>query len=373
VVEKRDTDIPFLDAARAFAALLGIVLHAAAGYLKYPIKEWPSFNVHTSFIFDMLAGAIHIFRVPVFFFLAGVVSYLLLQKVTVQQFTKDRFHRIGLPFLFFICVIHLPNLLTAFFSRQIHSMSDFINIFSNVSFLWFLEYLLIYYVCLIVSFSLIRFVNGQPVMEKLTSVWAKPKKLAILMISLNFIYLYFSHTWLTPTLLSIIPDLGLLSVYSIYFVIGLLIAHSRNFNEFFVYKWQDTLIGIVSYGGYIFLFSLPHQETHRVLAILLFSITLYFFFINFMAICHSFFSRKNKIISLLAKASYWIYLSQFFFMVLSQHFVSKYKFTIYLEFALVMTGTIVLCLASYFIYYSLRYLVKARKFYSLSHLSEKAG
>jgi hypothetical protein len=51
-----------LDALRATAMLLGIVLHAALAYVTYPF--WPVRDADTSAFFDVMNSALHGFRMP---------------------------------------------------------------------------------------------------------------------------------------------------------------------------------------------------------------------------------------------------------------------------------------------------------------------
>ena len=61
-----------LDALRAFAMLLGIVLHAA-----FPFLPWRSSGDPDRPIFDLLILFIHGFRMPLFFLLSGFFTAML--------------------------------------------------------------------------------------------------------------------------------------------------------------------------------------------------------------------------------------------------------------------------------------------------------
>lgn len=56
-----------LDALRAIMMLLGIVLHSAVTYGSVDYKTaWPLKDPNNNLIFDLIAGFIHAFRMPVF-------------------------------------------------------------------------------------------------------------------------------------------------------------------------------------------------------------------------------------------------------------------------------------------------------------------
>lgn len=57
-----------LDALRAFAMLLGIALHAGLSFTGGP---WMVQDSRPSGLFHLLIGAVHGFRMPLFFLLSG--------------------------------------------------------------------------------------------------------------------------------------------------------------------------------------------------------------------------------------------------------------------------------------------------------------
>ncbi len=85
-----------LDALRAVAMLLGIVLHAALSF-------FPSFWVVTDRQqnpgFGIVFSAIHGFRMPIFFVMSGFFSAMLLQRRGRWSLVKHRFFRVFLPLL----------------------------------------------------------------------------------------------------------------------------------------------------------------------------------------------------------------------------------------------------------------------------------
>src|SRR5262245_31682611 len=80
-----------LDAVRAVALLLGVVLHATQPYvagLPWMTPEAPQ---------DVLAAVfytIHMFRMPLFFLIAGFFARMMLERRGAAGFVKDRARRI---------------------------------------------------------------------------------------------------------------------------------------------------------------------------------------------------------------------------------------------------------------------------------------
>jgi glucans biosynthesis protein C len=350
--------IAYLDAVRAIAACLGIVLHTAAGYMKYPSPQWPRFCEKYNIIFDCIAISIHSFRMPVFFFLAGFFSYWLLRKYCLAGFIHNRVKRIALPFVIISLLLHLPVLLDKIIKQQIHSLGDLLLPFQNVSYLWFLEYLLIYYLFLSVIILFFRHAKkftNQDWWTHLSNVrWLQPKLLYLIIPIFSFIFLYKGHMWFTPTILRLKPDIWLLGFYALYFVLGYIIAHTNEHERFFTFKMSNFILGTVIYSVYLYLLNFNHHETTKVWAEVLFAFSNFFLFLSFMSLCFTFLYKKNLVLQLISKASYFMYLSQIFFIMMLYQMTAKLLISIYTQFALICGLTLLLTIATHFLLQRLR-------------------
>lgn len=83
-----------LDALRAIAMLLGIVLHAALSFAPIP---WTVQDSQQSDVYYMLFAGIHGFRMPLFFMLSGFFTAMLWRKRGLRALIKQRLRRIALP------------------------------------------------------------------------------------------------------------------------------------------------------------------------------------------------------------------------------------------------------------------------------------
>ena len=84
-----------LDAVRAGALLLGIVLHGTMPFLQ-EVVGWVWIEEPN----DTMAGVwyvIHIFRMPVFFLIAGFFGRMVIERRGAKAFIKDRSKRILIP------------------------------------------------------------------------------------------------------------------------------------------------------------------------------------------------------------------------------------------------------------------------------------
>ena len=85
-----------LDALRAGAMLLGIVLHASLSFFP---SYWVVTDRRQNDSFGILFSAIHGFRMPLFFVMSGFFSAMLLHRRGRRALVKHRFHRVFLPLL----------------------------------------------------------------------------------------------------------------------------------------------------------------------------------------------------------------------------------------------------------------------------------
>ena len=98
-----------LDAVRGFALLLGIVLHAAMSFFM-PI---PRMDSSPSTTLSLFFFTVHIFRMPVFFLIAGFFAHMVFHRKGWGTFIKDRARRIGFPLI--VCFVTLiPTTVAAY-------------------------------------------------------------------------------------------------------------------------------------------------------------------------------------------------------------------------------------------------------------------
>jgi glucan biosynthesis protein C len=84
-----------LDAARGTLMLLGLVLHAANVYSVD--ASWIISDPRRSMVFDWMAGLIHTFRMPAFFWVSGYFCSLTLLRYGRPEFLRKRLPRLLLP------------------------------------------------------------------------------------------------------------------------------------------------------------------------------------------------------------------------------------------------------------------------------------
>ena len=88
-----------LDAARGFALLLGIVFHTTLSFLPAPpgVPMWIVMDNQRSLALAVLFYVTHIFRMTMFFMIAGFFAHMSFHKKGMRAFIRDRLKRIGIP------------------------------------------------------------------------------------------------------------------------------------------------------------------------------------------------------------------------------------------------------------------------------------
>jgi glucans biosynthesis protein C len=86
-----------LDAVRAFALLSGIALHATMSFMPGLARFGFPADSSQSPALEVLFYVIHMFRMPLFFMIAGYFSHLMFHRKGPAGFLRDRAKRIAVP------------------------------------------------------------------------------------------------------------------------------------------------------------------------------------------------------------------------------------------------------------------------------------
>lgn len=90
-----------LDAVRGFALIAGIVFHATVSFLAAPkgAPLWIVTDSHPSVTLGIVFHVLHIFRMTIFFLIAGFFAHLTFHRRGAKGFIADRAKRIAVPLL----------------------------------------------------------------------------------------------------------------------------------------------------------------------------------------------------------------------------------------------------------------------------------
>lgn len=336
----------YMDNLRAFAMLTGIFFHAALAYSPMAHLIWPTAEQQNHWLFDLFAWCSHLFRMPVFFVMAGFFTALVLQKSGGKAFLKNRLLRIALPLILFLPILTIAMRQVISFSLEYvqnkNPLLGFIQTlmampeppampFSTMH-LWFLYhllflYLLTYIVQVLLSTKLLNWLTG-----------LKPARLLLLLI-LACVPALYVVTVPFPAPEWVFPALWALWFYGLFFALGYgFFAMPKLIEQFEIGLPFYLLTGLLSYALYYYLLPthlLPDQQPQglsKFAITLLEAISAVLLTLSTVLYAKRYLNGNNMFLSYISKVSYWVYIVhlpllffiQFLLMDLTWHISIKF-------------------------------------------------
>ena len=302
--------------------LLGLVIHAAAGYTTSPDRTaWPFQDPRTAVGFDLLAIFIHIFRMPVFFVMAGFFAALLFERNGVRGFVRNRIRRVLLPLLiFWPIVMPLVGLGFVFAVWRVGAQlpgeggpRPSIFRLPILGHLWFLYDLLIFYASTAVLMPSLRRIPQtvratihRMFVSLATHMWGA----FVLAIATTLPLLSEGEPGL-GTSASLLPRPGILAAYAVFFVFGWFLFSHRDVLAVWGSRWKrNVAAGALAAVAYIAVLVRwtddPARWTPIALAVCSISMWWLIFGITGAFVQHLHAPRPR--VRYLADAAYWMYI-----------------------------------------------------------------
>jgi len=320
-----------MDAVRAIAMLLGIVLHSSIAYKLTSRPSWPTDDVIHSVYYNYLYSFIHSFRMQLFFLVAGFFARFLYMRIGEKAFIRHRLKRIALPFAAaLIFIAPLSMLPFSYYHYWLgHPHQSFIQIMQAISpsllrwngmaHLWFLYYLIILY---IVMLAAIWLDHATGIVRKVESwvyrrILIFPGKftLPLLALPVFFISCLFRELPI-KSYTGFKPDLFLMSYYAFFFFLGHVIHHyyASRLEVFKKNALLYVLIGIFMTPLIDYFYRIQFEEYSLGLFIItrgLFTFQTILLVFGFLGLSIRFLSSENYVLRYVSDASYWMYLIHF--------------------------------------------------------------
>lgn len=327
--------LDYLDAARAFALILGIIFHASISFLPIFIG-WAVMDISTSSIVSIFMMISHSFRLALFFLIAGFFSHMKFHGEGVYTFLKSRGVRIAIPFI--IAWFLLRPMLVSAWIMGAESMRGETNILNALktgfatlgelpknlfvgTHLWFLYYLLL----ISLSLVLLRYVISlhMPLQQKLTQIadkithWLCNSRFAIVALAIPTVCcLWFMNYWAVDTPdKTLVPQVPVLLVYGGFFLFGwLLHRHATLIEHFTRPSWDKFALALIAVICARLLVDFEMQLAHPHYALLKagfvisYAIMMWSLVALTIGLFRHFFDRPNKTVRYVADSSYWLYL-----------------------------------------------------------------
>lgn len=356
----------YLDNLRALAMLTGLFFHAALAYSPMLHSFWPSADPKSHLIFDMFAWATHLFRMPVFFLLAGFFCALMLQKSGGRLFLKNRLLRIVLPLLIFLPLLWLTMAWVIQFALVYVTQKPPFLIFVQTMMaqpeppklplstmhLWFLYHLLFLYLLTWCG----RVLLSDGLSHSLRSL--QPNLLLLLMIVTAAPALY-AVSVPFPAPEWIFPALWALWFYGLFFMLGYGFYRYPDWLEQFAPdRHFYLLIGGVSYAFYYYLLPvnlipLELNADTQPQGMLKFSLTLFqaisavLWTLAAVLYARRFLNINSPLLRYISNVSYWVYIVHLPLLFFIQFTLTDLTWPIGVKFLVSSLGTLVISLLSF--------------------------
>jgi peptidoglycan/LPS O-acetylase OafA/YrhL len=391
-----------MDALRASALLLGILFHAALSFTPYRLEvtPWAIYDPSPSNLLGAIAYVSHMFRMEVFFLIAGFFAHMVYHRKGMRAFLAIRSRRILLPFFVAWPVLY-PSFIymwvwgamesgsperlpmapaLAAWWRTIDIMFQPREFLFDRGFtllhLWFLYYLFVLYVIVILLRKILLSMPGTAdkirrsidtgLRASVTSRWV------LFLVALPIaVAIYGMKDWYgvvtperKPFPLPLIPMASSLFVYLIFFGAGWLLHRQADLLAQFPKRWKsNTLVGLVLGTSMSILFmEYLHVDSASVLRsstwfrfayCYLYGVVMLLLVFGVTGFFVKYFKKPSRTWRYLADSSYWLYLIHLPIVVWLQ--VALYRWDVHwtLKFALINGVAFSIMLLSY------RYLVRS--------------
>ena len=361
-----------LDAVRAFALLAGVVLHATVSFLPgLGATGWPIADRSPSVALGVTFYVIHIFRMTLFFLVAGFFGRMLLQRDGARGFIRNRAKRIVAPLVVgWMAVLPLLVAALAWGASKAGTSADQllqppdVPLWFPLTHLWFLYVLLwLYAATLLTRWGLRRLVErraaASPWIDRAVARLIRSRFSPVLLGAPLCASLIASPTWSawfgipTPDQ-SLIPNHSAAIAFSTAFALGWLLHRQSDLLAVFEARWQSHLliavtltIACLSLIGPIPAFTPTPSGWTTWLYAACYTTAVWLWTFSLIGAARRFFWQASPARRYIADASYWIYLAHLPLVFLLQVAVQDRPWHWLLKFPLILIVTLVLLLASY--------------------------
>ena len=318
-----------LDGLRASMMLLGLLLHASVSYLERPIVEWGFKDPSTSIVFDYLLFFIHIFRMPVFYVMAGFFAAMLYVRRGFGGLARNRFTRIVIPFAVG-WVFLIPANGTGFRFAQPASDGTFADGWAAVvaaaragelfpknstDHLWFLYFLILFYAAFLVLVPLVeRLPAGLRQRVRAAFEWLVRSNWRSLVLAVpTFLIIMLMPRGNLETSVSFIPVPRVLLIYVLFFGFGWLLYGSRKYLPYFERgAWTQNIAAIALMPVNMWtlgkVLSPDGGRMYLVIAAATTSLMIWWLIFGITGLFLRYFDRPSPRVRYVVDSSYWIYL-----------------------------------------------------------------
>jgi glucan biosynthesis protein C len=376
-----------LDAVRAYALLLGVVLHSSAAFLEgFPIPMWGTGDSSTGAA--VIYYVIHMFRMSAFFLIAGFFARVLVERRGVTAFIKDRAKRVAVPLFLFGPVVLVLIPVGFMLGALPHGVDYLLSLVQTVqtaqpappaaatapapsaagggiqtAHLWFLYYLLIFYALSLALRSVVHAVDKRGVLaagcDRLVAFAMRGPWGPVLIAAPIALYLWLLPSWTEwlglPAPFSFTPDTQALIGYGIAFGLGWLLNRQvpallglqKIWYVYLALAAALTVLCLATIGTTPRWVGGTLAGTDRILYTVAYTVGLWCWVFAFVGAAVRFLSRPSAVTRYLADASYWVYLMHMTTVLLFVTLLRPYDWNWSIKLAIIVGGSMPILLVTY--------------------------
>jgi glucans biosynthesis protein C len=362
-----------LDAVRGFALTLGVFFHASMSYLPGP-QVWMVEDAEQSVVMGATFFVLHMFRMSLFFLIAGFFGRMMIEKRGTGGFVKDRAKRIAMPLVSFwsLCIggivvatgfawaIMHPAGATPPAPPQLPSQG---GIAFPLTHLWFLYVLLWFYAWALVVRGCVRALDRagrigatlDRVLDQLVRNPLGPAPLAVPLLTA----LWFAPFWMqwfgipTPDS-NLIPNVPALCAYGTAFGFGWLLQRQMGLLEVFARRWALNLALAVALtttclaiGGVRPILAPAKHDTETYVFAICYGLAIWTWTFAILGAALRFLPGESRARRYLADASYWIYIVHLPLVIFLQGLAGTISLPWWVEYPAILAVAFAIMLGSY--------------------------
>jgi len=364
------TRIHYLDHIRALAMLLGVFFHAAFSYAEYTQSVWLTTDIEKSFALEVFIWFGHLFRMALFFLIAGFFANLMVQKRGVFGFLKNRALRLGLPFFIFmplnaIAIIALLVYATGYIQDLNGAQQIVADSIRNetpntdaprTGVMWFVYNLMFFSIIAVIlqkfNFAFIARLRG----------WVFGSLTPLLLLPLILVpALYYAGLPLaSPELFT--PEMWSYGYYGLFFLFGWHFFYHTEYLEL-VSRHLNKLVASVLLAYPVFFYLMPQAtmdtalslsfddkmafDAGKLLAVGLEAYLSVFLTLIALVLGRRFFDAQNQIARYISDASYWVYLVHLPLVFYFQIILTEVDLPVWIKFFITSGATLVIAFVTY--------------------------
>ena len=342
-----------LDSLRAIMMLLGVVLHSALTYGVVDYKDgWGMKDPFaTNATHDFIVHFIHMYRMPLFFLIAGFFGALLFYERGTKSMIKNRFYRLVLPFIVFLLVLWPMIVLSFGYTSTVfkgdknvldvvmaHFSDPFLWIPVNTFHLWFLYYLILFTFSAVLIALLIQKVPvlGRKLSQSF-SWFIKMPVLRVLILAAISLLIYVS--FLTDNIgadIDFIPTLHAYVFHFYFYLVGWMVYKSKHLlSSFMKLAWVCTILGLISTTIQCIL----HGHVDSGINMIFNSIQVWLFIFGLSGLFIKYGSKYSAKMKYISDSSYWVYLLHLPLTALIPGLIVDWPIPAFIKFLIVTTST----------------------------------